>query len=514
MIPKLSVVPREPPVVRVADSGNTPLLRGLYVPPRQQGPTDDPVARAPVREQQRPLAQPADQVPPRVTTVATGDNTVPRGATASAEARVLAESIRTGHPAIPPAELMRRIGDLTGVAPVKRDSAQTAATVQDLERMRADGTILGFQRQGSGFEIYRRVDTETFARDVRRRLEDRNITTGLPEDARRNILSMLPALGGMEPELRAQSRHVEADLRGPARTPAERVVGNLRLQGWAITQLAPTDAARARGRVADYPEPVNFMVPPNYQTRPDGTADLNLHVHGWTQGATVQNALFGRFNNFATITNPYRGITVIPESPDRDGGHHFELKALVEWHGMGRNRRAVSSNGLTTFMNQVVGRLQSAGALTVAPGRDPVSAVRNLSLTGHSGAYNPMGAWLNTSNPYWSRLRGVGLFDATYGRIETFASIGNRLNREGGFFMAVGVQDHDTGNNIPGLATGIGPSVSVQVMSPGQTPLISGNVYIGNETARRDEDYTSVQHYAVQRRHMTHFFGALNARLR
>jgi hypothetical protein len=397
---------------------------------------------------------------------------------------------------------MRRIGDLSGVAPVKRDNAQTAATAQDLEGMRAAGTILGFQRTETGFEIYRLVDAESFARDVRRRLEDSNITTGLPADARQNILSMLPALGRMDSQLRASPRQIESALRGPAGTPAESALGNLRLQGWAITQLAPTDAARARGRLNDYPEPVNFIVPPNYQTRPDGTADLNLHVHGWTHGRSVQNALFGRFNNFATITSPYRGITVIPESPDRsNGAHHVELKALAEWRGIGRARRIVSSNGLTTFMNQVVRRLQSAGALTIPQGREPVAAVRNLSLTGHSGAYNPMGAWLSTSNPYWSRLRGVGLFDATYGRIDTFASVGSRLNREGGFFMAIGVQDHDTGNNIPGLATSIGSS-------------IRGNVVVRNEAARSDENYLSVQHYSVQRRHMPHFFDALNARLR
>lgn len=65
------------------------------------------------------------------------------------------------------------------------------------------------------------------------------------------------------------------------------------------------------------------------------------------------------------------------------------------------------------FVDHVLGAIQGAGLATSA---DPAS----IALTGHSGAYYPLGAVIQ-NGVYSDRINELYLLDATYGRAEDFA---------------------------------------------------------------------------------------------
>ncbi len=456
-------------------------------------------AVAPPAAAPQAIAPPATEPVPQAVTPAT--STVPRGTTAENEARILATSLTPGNQAIPPAELMRRVGDLAGVAPVDAESAPRGVTRAQLEEQQRSGAIVGFRELPGGvFEVARLRSPDDFARAVRGRLTSNDIVTGLSRAAREDLLRVTDGLRtpAMADALRAQTpEQVIAGLRGATDTPAQRLAGNLRLQGWTITQATPNDAVLARGRVGDYPRPVNFVIPPHFTPTRDGRVDLNLHISGYPLSRSVPNALYPQFGNWATITNAFRGITVLPENP----GRNDHLHAWLPRNGA----------GFEAFMDASVRRLAAAGAMPI-PAGTPDKAVRAFSLTSHSGGYAISGPLANATNRYASRLRGVGLFDSTYGFNDQFVRAARALEGNRGVFMAIGTEGHDTGTNVVSIAAGLGRRPLR--LSAGQHPPVNDTIIIGNQTNRGDQSYyVTTQHYGVQIDHMNDFFRALEQRL-
>lgn len=474
----------------VADNGVHQGIFGRRTQPA--GPIAAPPAVAP------PAVAPPVAIPVAITPAA---DTVPRGTTAENEARILATSLTPGNQAIPPAELMRRVGDLAGVAPVNAENAPRGVTREQLDEQQRSGAIVSYRAlPGGAFEVSRLRNPAEFATAVRNRLTSPDIITGLPRPAREDLLRATDGLRSpaVADALRAQTpEQIVAGLRGATDTPAQRLAGNLRLQGWTTTQATPTDAVLARGRVGDYPQPVNFVIPPGFTPTGDGRVDLNLHISGYPLNRSVPNALYPQFGNWATITNDYRGITVLPENPGRNGN-------MRSW--LPRN-----GEQFVSFMDASVRRLADAGAMP-APTGTADKAVRAFSLTSHSGGYEISGQLANVNNRYAARLRGLGLFDSTYGLNDQFIAAARNLERNRGVFMAIGTQGHDTGTNVANIAAGLGRRPLV--LTEGQRAPVNDTIIIGNQTNRGDQNYyVTTQHYGVQIDHMNDFFRALEQRL-
>jgi hypothetical protein len=158
-------------------------------------------------------------------------------------------------------------------------------------------------------------------------------------------------------------------------------------------------AARCVGRVEGYPRPVAVVIPVGYERT--GGARIVLHLHGFNLSPErpLEAFLSGADDRLEAgfVESGRRAILVVPHSRGRCDDFNASLAGPAAF------RR---------FTANVASLLRSAG-LTERPG------IETLTLTGHSGAYEPIAAILE-GGVHATAIREVYLLDSRYLRAETF----------------------------------------------------------------------------------------------
>ncbi len=163
-------------------------------------------------------------------------------------------------------------------------------------------------------------------------------------------------------------------------------------RGRALTLALPTAPFPDAG--APWKDPsVRIFVPDGYRER--GKQDLVVHYHGWNQDILGTLATHHYEDHvWASGTNT---ILVIPQGPEHARSGKFG--------------KLMRPDGLGAFTRELLVVLYRE--LDLAP------ALGDLVLTSHSGGYQAVAAGLEAGSP---PVAQVGLFDALYGRTETFAA--------------------------------------------------------------------------------------------
>jgi len=152
------------------------------------------------------------------------------------------------------------------------------------------------------------------------------------------------------------------------------------------------------GTIDGYPRDVAIIIPPAYH--PKARADLILHIHGFNLDNHPLSYMLTHFAYAQGLMQSGRdAVLVVPLSYGRCDDFNQSL--------------ADSPAHFRAFVDHAMAAIQGAGLASTA---DPAS----ITLTGHSGAYYPLGAIIQ-NGVYTDRVNELYLLDATYGRAEDFA---------------------------------------------------------------------------------------------
>lgn len=144
---------------------------------------------------------------------------------------------------------------------------------------------------------------------------------------------------------------------------------------------------------------VAIAVPKQMLGRRTSSFDLIIHYHGHLNECLHAVEQFRLGEQLAA--SGCRAVLVVPQGPkfatDSGGGKHEKPQAFA------------------AFIRELEGVIGRSGVLGTTQ-----TKVRNIILSGHSGAYRVMGCILDHGGE-WDRIREVWLFDAAYGKFDELA---------------------------------------------------------------------------------------------
>lgn len=188
------------------------------------------------------------------------------------------------------------------------------------------------------------------------------------------------------------------------------------------------------GNLPSYPLPVHLYFPAGF--KPEQDLDLALHFTGFDLDRDHRELYFGGSNksdfvSYLKAASNTSTIVIVPESKGNAEGITTYAQNLKQ------------PEQATAFLNQVTELLKEAGAAKT-------SDVKMLAVSAHSGSYELPVAWANAvqkgsqfDQRYFSKIYGVGFFDAVYGRPEPFVKLAKLMAERKGTFFSV----YEDGNN-------------------------------------------------------------------
>jgi hypothetical protein len=173
--------------------------------------------------------------------------------------------------------------------------------------------------------------------------------------------------------------------------------------GFSCTRPAASKGKTLRciGKVNGYPQPVAIIVPPNYV--PTEKTDTVFYLHGWNSNPRqsleqkLESPAFNLEHNFAATRR--NELLIVPFS---EGNCDDYKKALAD------------PASFKTFT-------ENLGTLSKAAGLSKSAAPGDLTLSGHSGAWDPIASIL-TGGARSEAIRDVFLFDSMAGKTDQFAN--------------------------------------------------------------------------------------------
>ena len=144
---------------------------------------------------------------------------------------------------------------------------------------------------------------------------------------------------------------------------------------------------------------VAIAVPRQLVGRPVRRVDLIVHFHGHLNECLRAVEQFQLGDQLAA--SGCHAVLVVPQGPkdvpDSSGG------------------KLEKPGAFAAFVDELQGVLEKSGALA-----SPKVEIRNIVLSGHSGAYRVMARILDVGGK-WDQIREVWLFDAAYGNLDELA---------------------------------------------------------------------------------------------
>ena len=176
---------------------------------------------------------------------------------------------------------------------------------------------------------------------------------------------------------------------------------------WALDNCVPQidstpEIVHCKMSLGDYPRPLHFFIPTNLSDSENLKILLHFHGHnirGYDHFYHTKNSGEG-YGDYAAflLTSKVNGVVIVPESLGNCATYDnfFNQKDRTE-----------------KFFNSLKNTLSQ------------LNSDQELILSGHSGAYrvlNRLAGYANQQNSGLSNLKGIGLFDATYGAIPNIIS--------------------------------------------------------------------------------------------